>query len=224
MARKRQQDVTVLHGHHVVTGPELRAAMDSVRNPDGTGSIRRRAVHGMVLVILIGMICAAIILAFAIINGQLKVPAAVAAKETVKTCPTDSFAYAANESINVNVYNSTNRPGLARAVADDLLARKFVVGAVSNIDANYRGVAAIVSGTAGQAAAFSLQRNLQGSDYFLDARTDASVDVVLAQNYSTLTPQDVVDQTPGPLLCPRDSRRVADTGKSPVVPSAAPAG
>jgi hypothetical protein len=222
MARKKQQDISVLHGHHVVTGPELRATFEAARDADDTSRMRRRALHGVVLVLLLGLIAAGIITALAIITGQLKIPAAAPAEEAVSTCPAATFDYTAHEQINLNVYNSTSRPGLARAVADEFLARKFVVGAVANIDAGYRGIAAVVSGAAGQAAAFSVQRNLPGSDYFQDSRTDGSVDVVLAQGYTVLAPPELVDQTPGKLSCPRESRRIADDDKWPVIPSAAP--
>ncbi|TLM87138.1 LytR C-terminal domain-containing protein [Pseudarthrobacter sp. NamE5] len=221
MARK-QQDPSVLHGHHVVTGSELRATFDAAREADDTARIRRRSLHGVVLVLLIGLIVAAIITALAIIDGRLKVPAAEPAEETVSACPDSTFDYTPNDQVNLNVYNSTSRPGLARTVADEFLARKFVVGAVSNIDAGYRGVAAVISGAAGQAAAFTVQRNLAGSDYFQDGRADGSVDVVLAQDYSGLTPPELVDQTPGTLSCPRESRRIADDQQSPVVLTAAP--
>jgi hypothetical protein len=221
MARKKQQDASVLHGHHVVTGPELRATFESEHDADDTARVRRRVLHAVVLVILIGLIVAAIITALAIINGRLKIPAAEPGDETVSTCPTATFDYTPNDKINLNVYNSTSRPGLARTVADEFLARKFVVGAVSNVDAGYRGVAAVVSGAAGQSAAFSVQRNLPGSDYFQDGRTDGSVDVILAQDYSALVPPELVDQTPGTLSCPRESRRIADDEKLPVVPTAA---
>ena len=222
MARKKLLDVSVLHGHHVVTGPELRATFEAARDADDTGRVRRRAVHGVVLVLLIGLIVAAIITAVAIIDGRLKFPSAAPAEEAVSTCPAATFDYTPHEQINLNVYNSTSRPGLARSVADEFLARKFVVGAVSNIDAGYRGIAAVVSGAAGQAAAFSVQRNLPGSDYFQDSRTDGSVDVILSQDYKALAPPELVDQTPGKLGCPRESRRVADDDKWPVIPSAAP--
>ena len=222
MARKKQQDVSVLHGHHVVTGPELRATFAAAQ-ADETARVRRRVLHGVVLVLLAGLIAAAIITALAIINGQLKIPAAAPAEEAVSTCPAATFDYTPNERINLNVYNSTSRPGLARSVADEFLARKFVVGAVSNVDAGYRGAAAVISGAAGQSAAFSVQRNLPGSDYFQDSRTDGSVDVILAQDYAALAPPELVDQTPGTLSCPRESRRVADEDKWPVIPSAAPA-
>lgn len=221
MARKKQQDVSVLHGHHVVTGPELRATFGAAQ-ADETARVRRRVLHGVVLVLLVGFIAAAIITALAIINGQLKIPAAAPAEESVSTCPAAMFDYTPNDQINLNVYNSTSRPGLARSVADEFLARKFVVGAVSNVDAGYRGAAAVISGAAGQSAAFSVQRNLPGSDYFQDSRTDGSVDVILAQDYAALTPPDLVDQTPGSLSCPRESRRIADDDKWPVFPSAAP--
>ncbi|TNB75740.1 LytR family transcriptional regulator [Arthrobacter sp. BB-1] len=222
MARKQQQDSSILHGHRVVTGPELRATFEAARDADDTARVRRRALHGVVLVLLIGLIVAAIITAVAIIDGRLKFPATAPAEQAISTCPAATFDYTPHEQINLNVYNSTSRPGLARAVADEFLARKFVVGAVSNIDAGYRGIAAVVSGAAGQAAAFSVQRNLPGSDYFQDSRTDGSVDVILSQDYKALAPPELVDQTPGKLACPRESRRIADDDKWPVIPSAAP--
>jgi hypothetical protein len=221
MARK-PQDVRVLHGHHVVSGPELRATFEAAGDPDNPVRLRRRVVHGVVLVLLLGLIAAAIITALAIMNGQLKIPTPAAKEEPHATCPSATFDYTPNDKINLNVFNSTSRPGLARSVADELLARKFVVGAVANTEAGYRGVAAVVSGAAGQSAAFSVQRNLPGSDYFQDGRTDASVDVILAGDYKELAPADRVDQTPGKLSCPRESRRIADDAKWPVIPTATP--
>ena len=157
----------------------------------------------------------------AIISGQLKLPTTAGSDEPPAVCPAATFDYTPNEQINLNVYNSTSRPGLARTVADELLGRKFVVGAVANTEAGYRGVAAVVSGAAGQSAAFTVQRNVPGSDYFQDDRTDASVDVILAGDYKALAAADRVDQTPGTLSCPRESRRIADDSKWPVIPTAA---
>jgi hypothetical protein len=209
MARK-PKDASVLHGHRVVTGPELRATFEAAGDPDDPVRLRRRVVHGVVLVLLLGLIAGAIITAFAIINGHLKLPTTAASDEPRSECPAVIFDYTPHEQINLNVYNSTSRPGLARAVADELLARKFVVGAVSNTESGYRGVAAVVSGAAGQSAAFTVQRNVPGSDYFQDSRTDASVDVILTGDFKELAAADRVDQTPGTLSCPRDSRRIAD--------------
>jgi hypothetical protein len=221
MARKLK-DISVLHGHHVVTGPELRATFEAAGDPDDPTRLRRRVVHGVVLVLLLGLIVGAIITAVAIVSGQLRIPATETSDEPASICPGATFDYTPNEQINLNVYNSTSRPGLARTVADDLLGRKFVVGAVANTDAGYRGVAAVVSGAAGQSAAFSVQRNVPGSDYFQDGRTDASVDLILAGDYQALAAADQVDQTPGLLSCPRESRRIADDAKWPVIPTAGP--
>jgi LytR cell envelope-related transcriptional attenuator len=220
MARK-PKDITVLHGHRVVTGPELRAAFVE---EDGTGHnpvrLRRRILHGAVLVLLVGLIIAAIITALAIMNGQIKIPTAERSQAAVSLCPAATYDYTANDKVNLNVYNATNRPGLARSVADDFLARKFVVGDVGNTQSGYRGTAAVVSGAAGQAAAFSVQRNLPESDYFQDGRTDGSVDVILTTGYKQLALPELVDQTPGKLSCPRESRRIVDSAKWPVVPKA----
>jgi hypothetical protein len=219
MARKAK-DVSVLHGHRVVTGPELRASFEAAGDPDDPVRLRRRVLHGVVLVLLLGVIVAGVITALAIMSGQLKIPTPDASREPASTCPAASFDYTPNDKINLNVYNSTSRPGLARSVADEFLARKFVVGAVGNTEAGFRGVAAVVSGAAGQSAAFSVQRNLPGSDYFQDGRTDASVDVILSSDYKELAAVDLVDQTPGKLSCPRESRRIADDDRLPVIPTA----
>jgi hypothetical protein len=192
--------------------------MAAARDADETARVRRRVLHGAVLVLLVGLIAAGIIVALAVINGRLKIPSAEPAPTPVSSCPASTFDYTPTDKVNVNVFNSTSRAGLARSVADELLARKFVVGNVSNTSPGYRGVAAVVSGPAGQAAAFTVQRNLQGSDYFQDGRNDASVDVILSQDYTALVPPELVDQTPGKLSCPRESRRTADTDKLPVTP------
>jgi hypothetical protein len=221
MARK-PKDARILHGHRVVTGPELRATFEAADDPDDPVRVRRRVIHGVVLVLLLGLIAGGVITAFAIINGHLKLPAPAVSEAPQSSCPAATYDYVPPEKVNVNVFNSTSRPGLARTVADELLARKFVVGNVANTEAGYRGVAAVVSGAAGQSAAFTVQRNVPGSDYFQDGRSDASVDVILSGDYKELAAADRVDQTPGKLSCPRESRRIADDAKWPVLPTATP--
>ncbi|CAN7207489.1 LytR C-terminal domain-containing protein [Arthrobacter sp. LjRoot14] len=220
MARK-PKDITVLHGHRVVSGSELRATFVE---PDDTAEdpvrLRRRILHGVVLVLLVGLIISAIIVALAIMNGQIKIPTAERSQSAASACPATTFDYTPNEKVSLNVYNATNRPGLARSVADEFLARKFAVAAVDNTQSGYRGVAAVVSGAAGQSAAFSVQRNLPKSDYFQDGRSDGSVDVVLTSEFKELVAPGLVDQTPGQLSCPRESRRIVDSAKWPVIPKA----
>jgi len=223
MARK-PRDITVLHGHRVISGSELRATFVEQENTeDNPVRLRRRIVHGVVLVMLVGLLVAAIIVAFAIMNGQIKLPVAERSKAAaVSVCPAATYDYTPPEKVNVNIYNSTSRPGLARSVADQLTARKFIVGAVGNTTSSYRGVALVVSGAAGQSAAFSVQRNVPGSDYFQDGRTDQSVDVIITGDFKELARAELVDQTPGRLSCPREDRRIVDDSTLPISPTATP--
>ncbi len=216
MARK-PKDVTVLHGHRVVTGPELRATFvepeEALENPVRT---RGRIIHGVVLVLLIALISAAVVVALAIIDGRIKLPTAAAGPaEIVSLCPSDTYEYAPTGSV-VNVYNSTATGGLARTAADELQARGFVPGAVANKETSYSGVAAVISGADGRQGAFSVQRNIPGTDYFQDSREDASVDVVLSTGYQQMVAGDLVNKEPGLLTCPRENKRIADKEVSPV--------
>jgi hypothetical protein len=222
---RRPKDDTVLHGHHVITGSDLRATfVDDDDERDNSSRMRRRILHGVVLVLLVGLIAAAIVLALAIMNGQIKIPTAGRSRPAASVCPEATYDYTPPDKINLNVFNSTSRPGLARSVADEFAARKFIVGSVANTTSSYRGVALVVSGAAGQSAAFSVQRNVPGSDYFQDGRTDASVDIILTGDYKELAQPELVDQTPGKLSCPREDRRIVDESKWPVVPTGLPTG
>ncbi|MCU1521063.1 MAG: hypothetical protein JWM13_2040 [Arthrobacter sp.] len=224
MARK-PKDVTVLHGHRVITGSELRATfVEQDDAPDNPVRVRRRILHGLVLVVLVGLISAGIIVALGIMNGQITLPTTERSRAAASLCPDATYDYVPPEKINLNVLNSTNRPGLARSVADELVARKFMVGTVSNTTSGYRGVALIVSGAAGQSAAFTVQRNVPGADYLQDGRTDASVDIILTGDFRELAQPDLVDQTPGKLSCPREDRRIVDDSVWPVMPTALPTG
>ena len=222
MARK-PPDVTVLHGHRVISGSELRATFveqdDAGNNP---ARLRRRILHGAVLVMLVGLIVAAIVVALGIMNGQIKLPATERSKAAASVCPAATYDYTPPGKVALNVYNSTSRAGLARSVAKEFSARKFAVRAVGNTTSSFRGVALVVSGAAGQSAAFSVQRNVPGSDYVQDGRTDASVDVILTGDFKGLTRPELVDQTPGRLSCPRENRRVAEQSKVTPKPTAPP--
>jgi len=222
MARK-PPDVRVLHGHRVISGSELRATfVEQEDTADNPVRLRRRILHGVVLVMLVGLIATAIVVALAIMNGQIKLPEAERSKAAVSVCPKATYDYTPPGKVHVNVYNSTSRPGLARTVANQFAARKFLVGAVGNTTSTYRGVALIVSGAAGQSAAFSVQRNLPGSDYVQDDRTDPSVDVIITGDFKKLAKPELVDQTPGRLSCPREDRRIVDDSTLPIRPTAKP--
>ena len=85
MARK-PKDVTVLHGHQVITGSDLRATFveDDELRPV---RMRRRILHGVVLVLLLGLVAAGIVVAMAIMNGQIKIPTAERSQAAASVCP-----------------------------------------------------------------------------------------------------------------------------------------
>lgn len=223
MAR-RPKDPAALHGHRVVTASELDVVL---RPPEGAEEdrvrLRRRIRHGAILVLLTGLTAGGIVTALAILNGQIQIAAPERSSTPMPSlCPDATFDYTPNEKITVNVLNATSRAGLARSVADELAARKFLVGTVGNTTTSYRGPALVVSGAAGQPAAFSVQRNLPGSDYVQDGRGDASVDIILAGDYKELAKPELVDHTPGKLSCPRETRRIAEDPQWPVSPASVP--
>ena len=87
MARK-PKDVTVLHGHQVISGADLRATFvedDELR--DNPVRMRRRILHGVVLVLLLGLVAAGIVVALAIMNGQIKIPTAERSQAAASVCP-----------------------------------------------------------------------------------------------------------------------------------------
>ncbi|WP_120521143.1 LytR C-terminal domain-containing protein [Arthrobacter celericrescens] len=220
---RKPKDPTRLHGHHVVTGPELRATFSEEQDPGHPARFRRRLFHGVILTLLLGLIIAAVVGAWAVMSGVVKLPDAVASKTPQATCPTTSYRYLPNSKVTVHVYNATGRTGLAKSIADQLKARGYKVGKVDNAHTRYSGGSAqVISGSAGQAAAFNIQRNVAGTDYYRDDRTDASVDLVLAPGFKELVKPGLVDQTPGKLSCPRETRRIADDAPQPVPQSAAP--
>lgn len=152
-------------------------------------------------------------------NGVIKVPTAIASKAPTSLCPSTTFDYVPNNTVRLNVLNATSRGGLAATVADQFTARGYTVASVGNSDTTYSGIAVVVSGVKGQAAAFNIQRNLAGTDYFQDNREDESVDVIITPGYEGLVEPQLVDQTPGKLLCPREELRIADNSKWPIIPT-----
>ncbi|MGW9415730.1 LytR C-terminal domain-containing protein [Arthrobacter cupressi] len=221
MARK-QKDFSRLHGHRVVSGPELRATFAEEQGPAHPGRFRRRLFHGVVLTLLLGLIIAGVVGAWAVMTGVVRFPESVSSKAAEQACPATTFDYLPNNKVTVRVYNATGRTGLAKSIADQLKARGYKVAKVDNGQTRYSGAAQVISGPAGQAAAFNIQRNVAGTDYYQDERSDASVDLVLAPGFKELLKPALVDQTPGKLSCPRETRRIADDAKWPVLPSAAP--
>lgn len=98
--------------------------------------------------------------------------------------------------VSVNVYNSTDRTGLAASTAATLQERGFVVGTVANdpLGTTVAGTAEIRYGPKGEDEAKLVQYYFAGSKLVLDDRKDTSVDVSLGEKFKQVRPQAAVDQ------------------------------
>ena len=106
------------------------------------------------------------------------------------TCMATATSTAKTPSqVTVNVYNATDRSGLAAKTASDVRKRGFKVSAVSNdpLQKNVTVAAEVRYGATGTASAKLVMALVKGSKGIKDARTDSSVDLVLGAKFTALT-------------------------------------
>jgi hypothetical protein len=91
-------------------------------------------------------------------------------------------------TVSVNVYNATDRSGLAASTGVALKGRGFNVGEIANdpLGKNIKGVAQVRYGTKGETNADLLVFYIPGAKMVQDDRTDASVDVVLGAKFDSV--------------------------------------
>lgn len=201
MARK-PQDLSRYHGHRVVDGTELRTQFDEEPGQREQSARRwRKARHAVAISLLTLLVVAGIGMAWAVLSGRLTIPQPASKPTLPTTCPAGTYDYLPPDKVTVNVFNAAGKEGLAGEVADQLKARKFAVKAVGNERLAMDSPAIVRGGFGGEAAAFTLQRNVPGSVYVRDGRADASVDLILGSSFKSPADPGVVDQTPGPIVC-----------------------
>lgn len=93
--------------------------------------------------------------------------------------------------IKVNIYNTTERPGLATAVRNDLSKRGLEIKDVGNSDQRRVGNA-IVYGYKGLSRAYTLAAHFPDAALILDERDDRTVDVLIGDNFKALVPAENV--------------------------------
>jgi len=166
---------------------EVDAPQGPVR-PPLTPAQRRARRQTVTLLIVCGLLLVSFLFAAAYYGGWFDSPKA---KATGPTCtPTAPPSKVKPSQVKVNVYNATNRNGLARKVAAELRLRGFSVADVAN-DQLHRAVklsAEIRYGAKGKAGAQLVSTEVSGSKLVADKRKDASVDLVLGGAYSQLVP------------------------------------
>ncbi|GAA5030238.1 hypothetical protein GCM10023258_27320 [Terrabacter aeriphilus] len=96
--------------------------------------------------------------------------------------------------VSLNVYNSTNRRGLAAAVAKGARTRGFTVKAIGNDpkDAGVKQVAQIRFGPEGAASARLLKTHVPQAVYVNDKRKGDTVDLVVGQAWKSFGKVPVV--------------------------------
>jgi LytR cell envelope-related transcriptional attenuator len=94
------------------------------------------------------------------------------------------------EEINVNVYNGTNRSGLANQVAREMREIGFVTLDVANdpLGRSVTGVAEIRAATQDENVTYIMSQ-FPGSVFLADERKDETIDVVLGQVFESVGPQ-----------------------------------
>lgn len=117
-------------------------------------------------------------------------------------CPSGIQQPVVAERVEVSVYNTTNEPGLAGDVADDLEDRSFRMGEVDNdylADTGFEGIIRV--GERGLRQAYTLQQHLPGTLVDIDGREDFSVDLILGTDYDGLEDLHDVEISPGRISC-----------------------
>ena len=97
--------------------------------------------------------------------------------------------------VTTNVYNATDRTGLAAATAEELGVRGFIIGKIDNdpLSKTITGVAEIRHGPSGESAAQLMAFYLPGALLVNDGRKDATIDTVLGAAYTEVAAQSAVD-------------------------------
>lgn len=177
-------------------------------------ALRHRRQHERQAVVFGGLIAGMALAglgATAIYTGALDVPFlqrefSSAPPETVDAlppppCPTEEMLPVNHDTIQVRVYNASDRAGLASLTATELTARGFVLLETGNYPLTIATGAQIAFGEAGIAAAYTLAAHMENPDLLLDTRADATVDVVLGETFSRLVdPSLIVLDPTSPLL------------------------
>jgi hypothetical protein len=147
---------------------------------------RRNRRTAIILIVLVAVLGGAFYYAASYFNRP-------SSPATASDCPTGDFTAGAPAAltpgqVTVNVYNSTNRAGLAAATAKDVKARGFVIAQVTNDPSKKKidGPAEVRFGPNGKAAAALVVKLVDGATPTQDTRADATVDLVIGNGFKAL--------------------------------------
>jgi hypothetical protein len=171
--------------------------------PQGTRrkAVRRHRRERQVLVfgiILIAM-AAVVFISMGVYKGTIKgpfnesfvTPEAGYSSTVNLVCPPPGSMPLEPNQVAVRVFNGTDTPGLAGNTLEDLEGRGFVGLGATNWSRTYDKVARIMFGETGVQKAYTLALQFTEAELVLDTRTNATVDVVLGDQFKgTVSPLD----------------------------------
>lgn len=212
------------HGHRIVTENDLDNVFADTGDVERPHVYMRRLRHGVVLVLLVALVAAAVFVAIGINRGDIRIAALEPDPEPTYTCPAGPFEVQSPSAVTVNLYNSTTISGLAGTVGESLRERAFILGEIGNRAVNREGMTAIVvAGPNGYANALTLQRQIPGTVFVEDERVDATVDVVIGSGYEALVPEEELDATAAGLVCTDPTTASAEAEATSGAPASTPA-
>jgi hypothetical protein len=170
----------------------------SVLGPSGDGPRRRHPVAtGFLVLLMMAVLFAATFGAVRLLKGDSGTPSASGSSPA--TCVTATATPGASlpkpATVTANVYNATDRAGLARSTAATLRTRGFGIGSIANdpLAKTLTNVGEIRYGPSGKDNALLMRYYVVGATLVLDQRTDTTVDVVLGQKFKAIPDQKVID-------------------------------
>jgi hypothetical protein len=141
-------------------------------------------------------------------GGNTAAPSPNGTSPTSEPCVTVTVTPGAGlpnpSQVTTNIFNSTDRAGLAASTAEELQARGFIIGTIDN-DPLERAVSApaeVRHGPSGESAATLMTYYIPGAVLVNDGRTDATIDTALGQAFTAVAAQAQVDAA---LLAPSPS-------------------
>lgn len=166
-------------------------------------SSRQRRRSMAILTGLGAFLLVSFLVAFSYIQGWIPAGGSADQPTAAGPAPTTSCTspapLPAPSTITVNVYNATERSGLAATTAKALADQGFVVAAVSNdpVGKPVQVVAQIRFGTSGAAKAEVVALRFPGAVKVADdKRTDDVVDVAIGEKFAAVAPPPTVAPTP----------------------------
>ena len=200
-------------------------------SPDAQRALRRRRKHERQAVIF-GSLIAALALAglgaTAVYTGAMEAsflsrdftspPPEAVVEIPDPPCPPDETLPPSYDTIEVTVYNASGRVGLAGQTANDLGERGFVVLGTDNYPIAIETAARISFGEAGIAAAYTLAAQMSSVALIMDTREDATVDLVLGEDFIGLLDPSLIPLDPSMPLVGTDSCIPIEEARALAVP------